>query len=106
MEMKKHVCVILLLTFSIDFSISQNNVNKSDFTILIAEVRKFWNEMSVQKPVKCEMPGHLSELDSPVFNFFSGFVPVQSYPCDKFKDETSIKFKFHGKIENGLLGKN
>ncbi len=105
MSIEKLVCVLFWLTSLIEFSVSQNN-EQFDLKTLTAEIRKFWNEMSVQKPVSCEMPGPFSELDSPVFNLFSGFVPVQSYPCDKFKDETSIKFKFHGKIENGFLGKN
>jgi hypothetical protein len=102
MSLEKLLWNLFLLAVLIDISSSQKN----DFKTLITEVRRFWNEMSVQKPVSCDMPGHLSDLESPVFNLFSGFVPVQSYPCDKFKDESSIKFKFHGKIENGYLGKD
>ena len=51
---------------------------RSSSTLL--KVKNWWNEMSVQKPIKCKTPSYWIH-QSPVLAAFSKLHPVISFPC-------------------------
>ena len=83
----------------------------SDESVDVEEIHRWWfDEMSVKKPVKCKMPEDWKfkkdqnyEIATQIVAALNNRVPVRSYPCNKPNGELSIKFRFTGKIENGIL---
>ena len=46
----------------------------------LLKVKNWWNEMTVQKPIKCKTPSYWIH-QSPVLAAFSKLHPVISFPC-------------------------
>ena len=62
--------------------ISENlcNAGQLDMSV-ISEIKTWWKEMSIQKPLsKCKLPKKWI-IDSPILNLFSDRVIVSSFPC-------------------------
>ena len=104
----------ILLFFLIVISESIENENKVPClgeNDNIQQLNHWWNEeMSVKKPIQCQAPKRWNiqkdksdPLTRKIMSIFNDRIPVKSYPCEKLTDETSIKYMFTGKVEDGVL---
>ena len=104
----------ILLFFLIVISESienENNVPCLGENDNIQQLNQWWNEeMSVKKPIQCQAPKRWNiqkDKSDPqtrkIMSIFNDRIPVKSYPCEKLTDETSIKYMFTGKVEDGVL---
>jgi hypothetical protein len=65
-----------------------------------SRIEDWWQEMSIQKPIKCKTPKKWIH-ESPLLKLFSKQMPVVSYPCRT--DETPLRYSFKGQVKEGRL---
>jgi hypothetical protein len=100
--------VLFLVAASESFE-SEISTSCSDEVNHWQQLNQWWNEeMSVKKPIKCQTPQNWKfqkneNMAKKILPIFNDRILVKSYPCQKLSDETSIKFLFSGKIEEGIL---
>ena len=111
--------MVLLITFVFLFLLAIGSSDKNSVepcfgesvSADVGEIHRWWfDQMSVKKPIKCETPkGWKFRPDknyykvTKIVSSLENRVPVRSYRCNKSDRELSIKFRFTGKIENGVL---
>ena len=104
---------ILVWLLLIELGSSENSLSEpcSDGSTDIEEVHRWWfDEMSVKKPVRCKTPEDWKfkkdenyHLATRIVTTLKTSAPIRSYRCHQSAGELSIKYRFTGKIENGIL---
>jgi hypothetical protein len=100
--------VLFLVSVSESFE-SEINASCSDEVNHWQQLYSWWNdEMSIKKPIKCRAPQNWNfqkneKMAKKILPIFNDQILVRSYPCQQLIDETSIKFLFTGKTEDGVL---
>ena len=62
-----------------------NSHAQSSENVVLPQIKTWWQEMSIQKPLnKCTLPKKWI-IDSPILKMFSHHVPVKSFPCSAGK---------------------
>ncbi len=101
----KIFCFILVVIF--ELTETDMNVPCIEESGHLRQLNRWWNEeMARVKPIKCRAPKNwLFQEDKydQLLTIIKDRIPVKSYPCQKFLDETSIKYRFTAKIEDGIL---
>ena len=108
--LKTFVFLFLLAIGSSDENLAEPCFDES-VSADVREIHRWWfDQMSVKKNIKCEAPkGWMFRPDKNYFKVtkivtsLENRVPARSYRCNKSGRELSIKFRFTGKIENGVL---
>jgi len=102
------IFVLFLVGVSESFE-SEISASCSDEVNHWQQLYSWWNdEMSIKKPIKCRAPQNWNfqkneKMVKKILPIFNDRILVRSYPCQQLIDETSIKFLFTGKTEDGVL---
>jgi len=89
--------VLIICTFCVSYSTGQPES--------LGKIREWWKEMSVMKPIHCGIPKNWDNISGRAKKsfLFAEISPILSYPCEKLSDETSVPYKYHGKLNNNLF---
>lgn len=60
--------------------------------------------MSAMKPIHCNVPNTWDNIAGfKRSHLFAEIVPILSYPCEQLSDESSVPYKYHGKLNGHLF---
>jgi hypothetical protein len=91
--LKTYLFVCLLLKSARTHEIGyceKDDLNCNTINTPILKIRNWWQEMAIQKPVKCRTPSYWIH-QSQILNVFSKMQPIVSVTCNQVKNENKNK---------------